>query len=188
MKRVVSVLVVLVALTTGCSFDDGSSEVSGPEESHNAADVQFAQGMIPHHAQAVDMARLVPDRAESERVKELAGDIEAAQEPEIETMSDWLEDWDEPVETGDAGHDGMGGSGSGLMSEAQLTDLEAASGPEFDRLFLDQMTEHHRGAIEMAEIELDRGRFGDALGLAERIRETQSQEVETMKDLLAEVG
>lgn len=188
MKRVASVLVVLVALTTGCSFNDGESEVSGSAEGHNGADVEFAQGMIPHHEQAVDMARLVPERAESEGVKELAGNIEAAQEPEIETMSGWLEDWDEPVEAGDAGHDGMGGSGSGLMSEAQMTDLEAASGSEFDRLFLEQMTEHHLGAIEMAEIELDKGTFGEALGLAEMIRETQSQEVETMKDLLAEVG
>ncbi len=181
MKCIVGVVVVVVTLFTACGSEDGDLEANGGAAGHNEADVAFAQGMIPHHEQAVDMAELAEDRAESEQVKELATDIEAAQAPEIETMTGWLADWGEPVE-------GEGMDMGGTMSQGQMEDLAAASGAEFDQLFLEQMTEHHRGAIEMAERELEDGQFRDALDLAETIRDTQRQEFATMEALLQQVG
>ncbi|CAN5569296.1 hypothetical protein BH18ACT1_BH18ACT1_06750 [soil metagenome] len=91
------------------------------------------------------------------------------------------EDWGEPAE-------GEGMHGSGMMDEDQMADLEGASGAQFDQLFLEQMSEHHRGAITMAETELDDGEFPEALDLAEGIRDTQRREVETMERLLAQSG
>lgn len=185
MKRILAV-VLLMALLAACGGDD-ESEPSGSaneQEQHNEADVEFAQAMIPHHEQAVEMAELAPTRAESQEVKDLAGDIESAQAPEIETMTRWLESWDEEVSHG-GGH---GGSGDGMMNEEQMEALEATSGRAFDRLFLEQMTEHHRGAIEMAEEELRDGGFPEALELAEAIRDTQRAEVATMEDVLTRVG
>ncbi|MBA2624089.1 MAG: DUF305 domain-containing protein [Acidimicrobiia bacterium] len=182
-KRVVGVLVVLAATLTGCGSDNDEPKASDAAEGHNEADVEFAQGMIPHHEQAVDMAQLAAERAEADEVKDLASDIEEAQAPEIETMTGWLENWEEPVEA-----EGMDMDGGGMMSEDQMSDLESGSGVAFDRQFLEQMTEHHRGAIEMAETEFDDGEFPDALALAEMIRDTQRQEVETMEGLLQQVG
>jgi uncharacterized protein (DUF305 family) len=135
------------------------------------------------------MAQLAPDRAESAEVKELAAQIEAAQAPEIETMTGWLEDWGEPLEAEGGGHGGDGATtGEGIMSEEEMAQLESSSGAAFDRLFLEQMTEHHRGAIEMAETEIAEGQFPDAVELARTIRDTQQREIETMESLLAQVG
>ena len=187
MKRFLGVLLVLVAVAAACGGDDDSDASSDTTQQvdHNEADVEFAQGMIPHHEQAVEMAQLAASRAQAPEVKELAAQIEAAQDPEIETMTGWLEDWGESVEAeGGMGMDG----GGGLMSEEQMMSLEEATGSAFDRLFLEQMTEHHEGAIEMAEKELDEGQFPEALDLARTIRDTQREEVQTMEGLLASVG
>jgi uncharacterized protein (DUF305 family) len=184
-KRILAVVLLMAALAA-CGGDDDAEPngAANEQEQHNEADVEFAQAMIPHHEQAVDMAELAPTRAESQEVKDLAGDIEAAQAPEIETMTQWLESWDEEVSHG-GGHDA---SGAGMMTEEQMDELEEASGRTFDRLFLEQMTEHHRGAIEMAEDELRDGKFPGALELAEAIRDTQRAEVATMEEVLTRVG
>lgn len=88
-----SALAIVVALT-GCSSDPDTDGNNGPgsasQAAFNTADVEFAQQMIPHHRQAVEMAQLVKERAGSARVRQLANQISAAQEPEIETMSGWL--------------------------------------------------------------------------------------------------
>ena len=130
---------------------DTSTSTSGSAEgTFNDTDVAFARDMIPHHQQAIQMARLAEGQAEDPRVRDLADRIEAAQQPEIETLSGWLGDWD-----ADPGHmdDGMGGMG-GMMSEQDMHSLMNATGAEFDRLFLEQMTVHHQGAVEMAEAEI----------------------------------
>ena len=160
---------------------------------HNDADVTFAQQMIPHHQQAIEMADLAETRADSQEVKDLAADIEAAQAPEIETMTGWLEDWDEDVpESGmsgmdHGGHDMSGDSSemTGMMSAEDMTALAAASGAEFDQMFLTMMIEHHQGAIEMAQTEQAEGEFEAAIELAEQIESTQTTEIEAMQDLLA---
>jgi uncharacterized protein (DUF305 family) len=177
--------VVLVGLLgAACSSDDDPSVVAGTdtteedEAAHNDSDVDFAQGMIPHHEQAVEMASMAATQAESSEVKELAQRIEAAQAPEIEELRSWLEAWGEDEDMGDMDH------GSGMMSEDDMGELEAASGAEFDRMFLEMMIQHHEGAIEMAEAEIDDGQFPDAVEMAETIKSTQQDEIDEMEALL----
>lgn len=192
MKRLTALALVAVALAAACGSDDDSGAVASDttaaeasSDSFNDADVTFAQDMIPHHEQAVEMAELAADRAGSDEVKDLASRIEAAQDPEIETMTAWLEDWDEPVDGGGGMEmdDGME-MGGGMMSDEDMESLEDADGADFDQLFLEMMGEHHRGAIEMAETELADGAFADALELAQEIVDTQTAEIAEIEELL----
>src|SRR5699024_5679830 len=121
-----------------------SSADSAEQEQHNEADVEFAQMMIPHHEQAVEMADLADDRAGNE-VGELSEEIRDAQGPEIEQMQQMLQDWG--ADSGeDMDHSGM----DGILSEEQMEELAASEGQEFDTLFLELMIEHHEGAVDMA--------------------------------------
>ena len=153
--------------------------------SFNDADVTFAQSMIVHHEQAIEMAALAADRADSDEVRDLAERIEAAQQPEIELMETWLDQWGQE-RPADSGMDGMGmdHGASGMMSEDEMAALEGASGEDFDRMFLELMIVHHQGAIEMARAELEDGTNPDALDVARAIVETQSDEVAEMEALL----
>ncbi|MBA2283137.1 MAG: DUF305 domain-containing protein [Acidimicrobiia bacterium] len=177
-----------------CSSDD--STVTSPADAeiadapHNDADIAFAQGMIPHHQQAVEMAQLATDRGEDERVLDLAARIEAAQAPEIEEMSGWLEAWGEDVPSGGAhgGEHGGGDTGSGMMTTEEMASLESAAGADFDRMFLEMMIGHHDGAIEMADTQAVEGEFPDAVELAQRIMTTQQSEIEEMQAVLADLA
>ncbi|MFE5207049.1 DUF305 domain-containing protein [Streptomyces sp. NPDC056600] len=150
----------------------------------NAADVAFATGMIPHHRQAVEMAGLAPDRAASAEVKRLAAEIEKAQDPEITTLSGWLESWGEdvPAEGAAGGHAAHGGGG--MMSAEDMESLREASGPAFDEAFLRMMIEHHEGAVAMAGTERADGSHPPARRMAADIIDAQSSEIARMKDLL----
>lgn len=179
-------------LAASCGSDDdepvvGSSDTEAVED-HNEADVTFAQGMIPHHRQAVEMADLADGRAEDPRVTDLASRIKAAQDPEIQEMTGWLEAWDEEVPA--EGEHGEGHESEtempGAMSAEDMDALEAASGGEFDEMFLTMMIEHHRGAVEMATTEVEEGSFPDAIALAEKIIDDQEAEISEMEALLAE--
>ncbi|MFC3688782.1 DUF305 domain-containing protein [Aquipuribacter hungaricus] len=155
---------------------------------HAEADVAFAQGMLPHHRQAVEMSALAGGRAEDPEVVALADEISAAQKPEIVTLTAMLEAWgaEEPA-AGGGGHEGMAGmegGAAGMMTEDDMSALEAAEGAEFDRLFLELMVAHHEGAVEMAQTELDEGENPEALGLAEQVVDTQQAEIERMRSLL----
>lgn len=158
-------------------------------EEHNAADAMFATMMIPHHEQAVMMSGMMLEKESiSPEIRELAGQIKAAQGPEIQRMSDWLKAWDEPVPVGGhgMGHD-MGGNGKamdGMLSAEQLEELKAAQGTEAERLFLKQMIEHHKGAIAMAKQEIKQGSDPAAVELAEDIVSAQKAEIEKMQQLL----
>jgi len=146
----------------------------------NDADVAFAQMMIPHHEQAVEMSdMLLAKDGIDQRVAELAAQIKDAQQPEIDQLRDWLIDWgQEEADMGGMNHGGM-------MSDDDMTTLENAEGAEAARLFLEQMTEHHEGAIAMAEAEADDGRNENAKGMAATIVATQTDEIATMQQLLA---
>lgn len=157
----------------------------------NDADVTFAQDMIPHHRQAVDMAEFAETRAQSPQVKELAAKIKAAQDPEIQTMTGWLEQWGEdvPEDMGDMeGHGGMdmGDDMPGMMSSEDMDKLEAAKGAEFDKMFMEMMIEHHEGAIEMAKTEQSDGKYAEAKQLALAIEKAQAAEIATMRKLLGQ--
>jgi len=186
MLRLAAPMLALGLTLTACSDNGDTDEVSA---AHNDQDVAFATDMIPHHAQAVEMADLAADRAGSQDVKDLAENISAAQGPEIEQMSAWLEAWGEEVPDTAGGMEGMEGMEDmpGMMSSADMESLETASGAEFDEMFLSMMVEHHQGAIEMAQTEQSEGENPEAIDLAETIEETQTEEMSSMEDLLASV-
>lgn len=163
---------------------DGSSQFPADV---NAADVMFVQMMIPHHEQAIEMSDLLLAKdGIDEDVRALAEQIKAAQQPEIDLMETWLDEWGMDM-PGMGDMDGMG-HGDGMMSEDDMEALEAATGVEASRLFLEQMIEHHEGAIEMAEDQIDDGENADVIALSESIVESQTAEIATMKQLLVELG
>ncbi|MGW6442098.1 DUF305 domain-containing protein [Lentzea sp. NPDC055074] len=144
---------------------------------NTAADVTFAQGMVPHHQQALDMAKLVPSRSSDDKVRDLAQRIEKTQGPEITQLNEWLAQWG--AKQDHAGHDA-----AGMMGHDDMARLEKASGTEFDRLWLDMMIKHHEGAVEMAKTELAQGQDEKAKKLAQAIVDGQQQEIAEMKALL----
>lgn len=154
-----------------------------PAADHNDQDVMFAQMMIPHHRQALEMSKLAESRASDPRVLRLARRIAAAQAPEIQTMSGWLTAWGKPVPGGSsapAGHHDM----PGMMSPEEMNRLEGLSGRAFDRAFLSMMIRHHEGAVTMARDELRGGVYEPARRLAASIVSSQSAEIAEMKRLL----
>jgi len=155
----------------------------------NAADVAFATGMIPHHAQAVEMADLAPKQAADPQVKTLATKIKKAQGPEIARMSGWLAGWGAPVPGSAGGHDmsAMGGQMDGMMSSQEMTKLGQTSGAAFDRMWLEAMAKHHEGAVSMAKTELAEGTNPEAKKLAQVIIDGQSAELVEMKSILTKI-
>ncbi|WP_346960496.1 DUF305 domain-containing protein [uncultured Arthrobacter sp.] len=162
----------------------GMSTDSAPAASdHNAADTMFTQGMIPHHTQAVEMSDLILKKQGIDpKVTTLATRIKAAQAPEIEKMTGWLKQWNEPAQM--AGGD-MSGMTSGTMSSDDMTKLDAAQGTEAAKLYLTQMIAHHQGAVTMAKTEESTGKSADAVALSKSIATSQAAEIEEMKKLLA---
>ena len=163
---------------------DGMGRTDGSAE-FDQADIMFAQMMIPHHEQAIEMSDIIlaKDGVDPE-VVELAEEIKAAQGPEIEQMESWLDEWDVPtmMDADDMGD--MGGMG-GMLTEEEIDALEAADGATGTTLFLEGMIEHHEGAIAMAEQHQDNGENEEALELSASILETQTAEIERMQQLLA---
>lgn len=177
----------LATLVAGCSNSSdtaGSASSQTSASNFNQTDVSFATDMIPHHRQAVEMAELAPTRARSPQVKELAAQIQAAQDPEVETMSGWLKQWGEKVPGDMAGHD-MSSSMPGMMSTTDMDALAGLSGAAFDREFLTMMKAHHEGAIKMAKTEQDKGKYTQATALAGEIESAQTDEIATIDGLLA---
>lgn len=200
--------VVAAALVAGCSNDQAdrtadpttqtsttSAAVSSPAagEAHNDADVMFAQHMIPHHQQAVEMSDvLLAKEGIDPRVTELATQIKGAQAPEIEQMQAWLKQWGNPpmppMDHGGMGHGDMGHGDmpamQGMVSEGDMTALRNAQGVEAAKLYLTHMIAHHEGAITMAQDEIEDGQYPAAVEMARAIVTTQQQEIDTMRQLL----
>ena len=187
----------LVATLAACSTDEPAEEPSAAPESsssdaaaeateHNAADVEFTQMMIVHHQGALEMAELAVERASTDEVRALAERIAAAQGPEIELMSGWLETWDEelPAEAEHGGMDHGGMEMDGMDQEEAMSTLAEFEGVAFDRRFLELMVAHHRGAVEMAQAQIGEGADPDALALARTIRDDQNIEITEMESLL----
>jgi uncharacterized protein (DUF305 family) len=209
----VSALLVSACSGTGVNGEGSSvttsvsSSVSASADAHNDADVTFAQGMIPHHEQAIEMSdMLLGKQGVDPAVVTLANRIKAAQAPEIEKMQGWLQQWGvsgAPETSGTEmpghnmpGHDmsggngmgdmpGMGAGGHGMMSEADMAALQNAQGAEAGRLFLEQMVKHHEGAITMAQQEIDSGQFPAAVEMARAIVSSQQAEIDEMQALLS---
>ncbi len=185
---------------TACGSDDSndtSTAVSTTE--HNDADVAFATDMIQHHAQALAMVDLTMDRDLDPEVQTLAEDIREAQAPEIEIMTGWLTEWDEPIPATVRDHvnsddpdghdmgdgDDMGSDMPGMITGEDMTALEEASDAEFQNMWLEMMVEHHGGAVQVAETEQAEGQYKPAVNLAEDIQKSQKAEIEKMQGLLS---
>ncbi|MCK0111759.1 DUF305 domain-containing protein [Ornithinimicrobium sp. F0845] len=168
-----------------------AATTTGPESSvdqaHNEADTEFAQMMIVHHEGAIEMADLAIENANTEEVRTLAEDISAAQGPEIEEMTYWLQAWGENTTPEHGGMDHGGMQMDGLSQEEAMTELGSLAGPEFDGRFLELMIEHHLGAVGMAQAELENGENPQALELAEQIIEDQQAEISEMEQMLQEL-
>ncbi len=197
----------VLVLASGCAGAGGPqaavttapappAKIGIPALKHTAADVRFMRGMIHHHAQAVLMARWAPTHGAGADLQRLAERIVVAQQDEIALMQQWLKQKGEPVPEPTPGpmrmtmpdgteHDMLM---PGMLSEAELKQLDAARGVEFDRLFLTFMIRHHEGALDMVD-EL----FGaqgaaqdeDTFRLASDVFADQTTEIRVMKEMLA---
>ncbi len=175
-------------LLAGCGgshdMDDMGMATPSGTSGASAADAMFAQMMIPHHEQAVEMSTLAETRASSPEITELAAEIKAAQQPEIDQMTGWLEEWGMPVMSGMDAMDEHGGHGmSGMLTADQMQQLADAQGPEFDRLFAEFMILHHEGAIDMAEDVVD-SKDPRVATLAAEIISTQAEEIAQLQAFL----
>jgi uncharacterized protein (DUF305 family) len=196
--RAAAITISAVALTgvlAACGSDDAVSPSSPSSAAasampsmsgtmageHNEQDATFASDMIVHHRGAIEMAKLASSRAADPTVVTLAERIEAAQQPEITTMSAWLRSWGMAMPGDMAGmHDSM----PGMTSQADLAKLQAARGPDFDDMFLAMMIKHHEGAVTMAQAEVSGGSNTEAKSLAQKVIEDQTAEIAEMRKML----
>ena len=170
------------AENTATTTPDGGTATASE---FNDADVEFAQGMIPHHEQAIEMAEIAQDpaRQAGPEVIDLAARVQTAQDLEIATMTGWLTAWGQPVEMDTTdGHDMS--SMPGMMSAEDMDAMAMMTGPDFDDMWLTMMIEHHEGAIEMATTEANDGVNADAIALAGQIVVAQQGEIDEMTALL----
>lgn len=199
-RRVLALLAPTVAAIAlvACSSDSSESSTSdtslaspNPQAVETTADfndddVMFAQMMIPHHEQAIELADIALDPAvgASNDVRELATNIKSAQDPEIAQMTSLLAAWGQPL-TADPNID-HGSMMKGMLSVEELASLGALTGTDFDRAWLEAMIAHHEGAIEMAEDVRETGVNPDIAKLADAVSTTQSSELSAMTSLLQE--
>lgn len=156
---------------------------------HTPADVKFMQGMIGHHAQAVEMVALIRDRTATEDLKKLGLRIQVSQDDEMNMMRTWLEVRGEKI-PGPHSHHEPGGFMPGMLTNEEMAQLAAAKGVEFDRLFLAGMIKHHAGAITMVD-ELFKtpgaGQEGDIFAFASDVDADQRMEIDRMSAMLREI-
>lgn len=186
-----AIALALAATLAACGSDDApSAATQAPGESTapvtlNAADIAFAQGMIAHHQQAIEMAEIAldPNVGAGPEVIDLATRIKGAQGPEVELMTGWLTAAGEPVVMDSTdGHDMS--SMDGMMTAEQMDAMAAMTGAEFDQTWLEMMIAHHEGAITQSEAVKADGSNADVLALADRIITAQQGEIAEMQALL----
>ncbi|MBK4142517.1 DUF305 domain-containing protein [Corynebacterium macginleyi] len=180
---------------TSTATTEADGEISAD---HNDADIMFAQMMIPHHQQAVEMSEmLLAKEGIPAQVVEFAQGVIDAQEPEIDRMNAMLEAWgQQPVtdsggmetmdEMGGMDHGEMGAM-SGMMSQEDMTALEESQGTEAARLYLEQMIAHHEGAVDIARDEVADGQNSHAITLAEQIINDQEAEIAQIQQMLTDL-
>ncbi|MEU7970213.1 DUF305 domain-containing protein [Streptomyces sp. NPDC049097] len=158
---------------------EDAAQQRAEDDSPNSADVSYARMMIVHHAQALEMTELAPQRADSTQVRRLAERIAAAQEPEIKAMKGWLTTAGETEKSG--GHEHEHAAMPGMATEGQLKNLRAADGKAFDQLFLTLMIAHHEGAITMATDVKAQGNNIRIEEMADDVIAQQSSEIMRMR-------
>jgi uncharacterized protein (DUF305 family) len=155
---------------------------------HTPADVQFMQGMIGHHAQALEMSALVPSRTANEDIRKLAQRIEISQADEIRMMREWLQARGAPLPDEHAHHAHGATLMPGMLTADEMKRLAAATGGEFDRLFLAGMIKHHEGALTMVQELFEKpgaGQEPDIFAFASDVDADQRMEIDRMGALLA---
>ena len=159
--------------------------------SYSLGDIQFLRGMIPHHSQAKEMSALAQDRTNNTIVLAVAARITLSQDDEISMMQGWLVDQGLDAPSEDVHHQPGFERMKGMLSDEQMEELAASSGPEFDRLYLEYMIDHHQGALDMVEMLLDqRGSVQDPLlyEFTSDLTSDQTSEIERMDLLLASLN
>jgi uncharacterized protein (DUF305 family) len=161
--------------------DDQEQGTAPAEAAPNDADVTFTQNMIPHHQQAIEMAKLVDSHTDRPELRKLADSIVSSQSQEITQMQNWLCSWGKPA-TPPEGHGGHGDTEMpGMMSMSDMRGLMESTGTEFDLAFVEMMAVHHQGAIDMANTELKDGSLPEVTRLAEQIIDTQQDEIDQLQ-------
>ena len=182
----------LAILATGTCATAGETQSDSGRPAYTAADVHFMAGMIAHHAQAVLIAGWAPTHGAGPALRALCERIVVGQRDEIAAMQRWLRERREPVPDADArGHTMPGMDHSmlmpGMLSDAQLAQLDSARGPDFDGLFLTDMIQHHRGALTMVRTLIDTpraARDGLLFQIASDISADQTAEIDRMTRML----
>ena len=198
---VLSAVVVAVACArgtrsnlTGIEAAKAKARADSARWPYTAADIRFMSTMIHHHAQAIVMAKMAPTHGASESVQRLCQRVINAQTDEIAMMSRWLSDRNQPVPQPNPAGEVMQMGGAthtmlmpGMLTEEQMKQLDAARGPEFDRLFLTFMIQHHRGAVQMVqELVANRGAANDetVFKFAADVNVDQTTEINRMLEML----
>lgn len=188
-----TIALALVVSLAACGSDDSSADTAAVDSSTgsvasvalNAADIEFAQGMIAHHEQAIEMAEIAldPNVGASPEVVALATRIKGAQDPEVELMTGWLTAAGKPVAMdASEGHDMS--SMEGMMTAEQMDAMAAMTGADFDQTWLQMMIAHHEGAISQSQTVKANGSNADVLALADTIINAQQAEITEMQALL----
>ncbi|MDF0530764.1 DUF305 domain-containing protein [Tsukamurella sp. 8F] len=171
------------ATDTGSPSTAVTSAVSSSAAASGArfapADVDFAEMMYPHHAQAVEMSKMVAGKDAGPDVVALAKQIEGAQQPEMDAFARLLRQWGKPAPSASMGH-----HMDGMMTDEQMQHLGTLRGSAFDKAWLQMMIAHHRGAITMADAELKSGVDPEARTIAQDIKASQQAEIDRMQKLL----
>jgi uncharacterized protein (DUF305 family) len=160
----------------------GHGSSSSSNANYTGADIMFLQMMIPHHQQAIDISNLAMKSSQDAELIELAKIIARDQAAEIKQMKAWLTD---AGASEDMGHsmDGMGG----MLNDDELAALSAATGKEFDVLWLKGMTEHHDGAIHMTQM-IEDAQNADIKVFGTKVIKDQSEQIDQMKKMLARLS
>ena len=175
MRRILIALAALVLLAA-CARSAATQSTSGKAAAFNDADITFLQDMIPHHQQAIEMAKLVEGRTRRPELVKLATSITASQGAEIRTMRGFLTRWNRPAPAvGGTGHDQS--QAPGILGQGQLDWLQTLQGARFDLGFVTMMRTHHGGAVEMAEAELRAGSSVAVKALARQMIAAQQAEI-----------
>lgn len=148
---------------------------------YNSMDVWFVRMMVPHHTQALQMAELAAQHASDTGVRALADRVRASQVPEIQVLRGWLAARRLGLDDPGAGHDHA--AMPGMQSDAAMRRLSDARGADFDRLFVEMMTAHHQGAIEMADDLLRVGVDTTIHQFATSVAVEQGAEIDRMRGL-----
>lgn len=209
LERATPVLAVLALALAGCGNGDDAEQMPGMQSGstmpgmtsmpghtsvtsadYNDADLMFLQMMYPHHAQALQMADLVPTRSQNPEVLDLATGIRNAQQPEMTRISELLQRFGQPAPSTAQPQDmpGMTSPGQmpGMASPGPMSGLESLSGAEFDAKWLTMMIDHHNSAIEMAKTEQESGKNPEVRQFADTIASAQQAEVDRMKGILGQ--